>query len=187
MKKLVVLDRDGVINHDSDDYIKSVDEWLPIDGSAEAIARLTQSGFTVTVATNQSGIGRCLLSVADLDAIHAGMRQHIEMAGGRIDKIVFCPHLPEAGCDCRKPKPGLLTQLQKHYDIGMHGVPFIGDSERDLRAARAAGARPILVLTGNGRKTLAAIDRSVDPVEVFDDLSCAVEELLRESDRTSRA
>jgi D-glycero-D-manno-heptose 1,7-bisphosphate phosphatase len=187
MKKLVVLDRDGVINHDSDDFIKSVDEWLPIDGSAEAIARLTQAGFTVTVATNQSGIGRRLLSVAELDAIHAGMHQHIEMAGGRIDKIVFCPHLPDAGCDCRKPEPGLLRQLQKHYDIDMHGVPFIGDSERDLRAARAAGARPILVLTGNGRNTLAAIDRSAGPVDVFEDLSCAVEALLLESDRAPQA
>jgi D-glycero-D-manno-heptose 1,7-bisphosphate phosphatase len=187
MTKLVVLDRDGVINHDSDDYIKSVDEWLPIDGSAEAIARLTRSGFTVAVATNQSGIGRQLLSLAELDAIHARMRQHVEMAGGRIDKIVFCPHLPDAGCECRKPEPGLLTQLQKHYDIDMQDVPFIGDSGRDLRAARAAGARPILVLTGNGRNTLAAIDRSVEPVEVFDDLSCAVDALLLESGRASRA
>lgn len=181
MKKLVVLDRDGVINQDSDNFIRSADEWLPIDGSAEAIARLTKSGFTVAVATNQSGIGRRLLSVTQLDAIHARMCRHIEKAGGRIDKIVFCPHLPDAGCDCRKPEPGLLTQLQDYYDIDMRGVPFIGDSERDLRAARAIGARPILVLTGNGRTTLAAIDRLGDPVEVFEDLSDAAEALLLET------
>ena len=178
--RLVVLDRDGVINHDSDDFITTADEWRPLDGSAEAISRLTTAGFSVAVATNQSGIGRGLLSENDLTAIHNKMRRHIESGGGRIDKIVYCPHLPDAGCDCRKPLPGMLKQLQEHYGIDMSGVPFIGDSERDLAAALAIGARPMLVLTGNGRKTLAALPRSGEPVEAYENLASAVDTLLRE-------
>ena len=181
MTKLIVLDRDGVINHDSDDYIRSVDDWKPIDGSAEAIARLNDAGYTVAVATNQSGIGRQYLTADELDSIHARMQGHIESAGGCIDAIVYCPHLPDAGCDCRKPSPGLLIQLQDHYDVDMNGVPFIGDSERDLLAAQAVGARPVLVLTGKGRKTLAALRASGESPEVFEDLASAVDSLLQEA------
>ena len=179
--RLVVLDRDGVINHDSDDFITTAEEWRPLAGSAEAIARLTEAGYTVAVATNQSGIGRGLLSESDLNAIHNKMLQHIESAGGRIDRIVYCPHLPDAGCDCRKPRPGLLKQLQDHYGIDMHGVPFVGDSERDLGAATAIGARPILVLTGNGRKTLEMRHRSGETAESYDNLESAVNAMLQEA------
>lgn len=183
MTKLIVLDRDGVINHDSDDYIRSVDDWKPIGGSAEAIARLNDAGYTVAVATNQSGIGRQYLTVDELDSIHARMQGHVESAGGCIDAIVYCPHLPDAGCDCRKPSPGLLIQLQDHYDVDMNSVPFIGDSERDLQAAQAVGARPVLVLTGKGRKTLAALRSSGESPEVFEDLASAVDSLLREAEQ----
>ena len=154
---------------------------MPIDGSADAIARLTNAGYTVAVATNQSGIGRELLSSSDLDVIHDKMRRHIEAAGGRIDKIVFCPHLPDADCDCRKPRPGLLLQLQDYYTVDMNSVPVIGDSDRDLRAAQAIGARPILVLTGNGKRTLASLELSGEPMETFENLASAVDALLLES------
>jgi len=176
--RLVVLDRDGVINRESDQFIKSADEWVPLPGSATAIARLTDAGYTVAVATNQSGIGRKLYDEATLEEIHTAMRRHIESAGGRIDKIVYCPHLPDAGCDCRKPLPGLLIQLQDFYGIDMTGVPVIGDSERDLRAAMAVNGRPMLVLTGNGRATLAALESAGEPMEVFADLAGAVRALL---------
>jgi len=178
MTRLVVLDRDGVINYDSDSFIKSAAEWRPIEGSAEAIGRLTEAGYTVAVATNQSGIGRGLLDEAELRAIHKKMQKHAELAGGHIDKIVYCPHLPDAGCDCRKPKPGLLEQLGAHYSVGMQGVPVIGDSERDLQAAAAVGARPLLVLTGNGQNTRAALVAAGNPVEAYADLASAVDELV---------
>ena len=180
MTALVVLDRDGVINRDSVNFIKSPDEWLPLAGSAEAIARLNDAGYTVAVATNQSGIGRQLYDEDMLAAIHDKMRRHVAAAGGKIDKIVYCPHSPGAGCDCRKPSPGLLIQLRDHYAVEMNGVPVIGDSERDLRAAMAVGARPLLVLTGNGEKTLAALESSGESTEVFQDLSSAVDSLLQE-------
>ena len=173
-----MLDRDGVINHDSDAFIKSADEWQPIDGSAAAIGRLTRAGYAVAVATNQSGIGRGLLSNADLTSIHEKMRQQAERAGGHIDRIVYCPHLPDEGCECRKPKPGLLEQLATHYRISLQGVPVIGDSERDLLAAAAVGARPLLVLTGNGRQTHAARVDAGMPVEAYDDLASAVDSLI---------
>ena len=185
--RLVVLDRDGVINHDSDDFITTADEWRPLEGSADAIARLSSAGFTVAVATNQSGIGRKLLSESGLKTIHSKMLGHIEAAGGRIDRIVYCPHLPDAGCDCRKPLPGLLKQLQDHYGINMKGVPFVGDSERDLRAAFAIGARPILVLTGNGSKTLEKLEGSGEAIEFYDNLAAVVDALLLEPGPESSA
>ena len=178
MTRLVVLDRDGVINHDSDAFIKSAADWRPIDGSAAAIGRLTRAGYTVAVATNQSGIGRGLLSNADLTSIHEKMRRQAERAGGRIDRIVYCPHLPDEDCECRKPKPGLLEQLAAHYCVSLQGVPVIGDSERDLLAAAAVGARPLLVLTGNGRQTHAARVAAGMPVEAYDDLASAVVSLI---------
>lgn len=164
--KLVILDRDGVINEDSDAYIKSADEWRPIAGSLEAIARLKAAGFTVAIATNQSGIGRGLYDYAALAAIHAKMRQLLAAHAGTVDGIFFCPHTPRDHCDCRKPAPGLLWQIGRHFDTPLRAVPVIGDSSRDLEAARRVGATPMLVLTGNGSKTThnepAALPRYAD-------------------------
>ncbi len=154
--KLVVLDRDGTINHDSDQYIKSPEEWRPIRGSPEAIARLTHAGWRVVVATNQSGLARGLFDIATLNAIHDTMHRTIAQAGGRIDAIFFCPHAPEAGCGCRKPKPGLLHEIAARMNVDLADVPVVGDSQRDLQAAAAAGAQPCLVLTGNGKKAREA-------------------------------
>jgi D-glycero-D-manno-heptose 1,7-bisphosphate phosphatase len=168
--KLVVLDRDGTINRDSDQYIKSPAEWKPIPGSLEAIARLTQSGHRVVVATNQSGIGRGLFDTATLNAIHDLMQRAVQQAGGRIDAIFFCPHADGAGCECRKPRPGMLLEISRRMNAPLEGVPVVGDSLRDLQAAAAAGARPVLVLTGKGKKTRAA--GGLPPgTEVFPDLA----------------
>lgn len=151
--KLVILDRDGTINRDSDQYIKSPEEWKPIKGSLEAIARLTQSGYHVVVATNQSGIARGLFDTATLNTIHDAMQRAVQQAGGRIDAIFFCPHAEDADCDCRKPRPGMLLEIGKRMNTPLAGVPMVGDALRDLQAAAAAGARPVLVLTGKGRRT----------------------------------
>ena len=151
--KLVVLDRDGTINYDSDQYIKSPAEWKPIPGSMEAIARLTQGGWRIVVATNQSGIARGLFDMATLNAIHGEMHRAVGQAGGRIDAIFFCPHAADSNCECRKPKPGLLREIGSRFDMELKGVPMIGDSLRDVEAAAAAGAQPYLVLTGKGRQT----------------------------------
>jgi len=151
--KLVILDRDGTINHDSDQYIKSPAEWKPVKGSLEAIARPSQNGWRVVVATNQSGIGRGLFDMATLNAIHDTMHRAVHLAGGRIDAIFFCPHAGDSNCECRKPKPGMLLEIAKRMNVELEGVPVVGDSLRDLQAAAAAGARPVLVLTGKGRKT----------------------------------
>ena len=154
--KLVVLDRDGVINFDSDEYIKSPAEWTPIPGSLEAVARLTQAGFRVVLATNQAGLARGLFDMAMLNAIHDKMHKAVNQQGGRIDAVFFCPHAPDAGCDCRKPRPGMLLEIGRRFDVALTEVPVIGDSLRDLQAASAAGARPTLVRTGNGELTLKA-------------------------------
>jgi len=154
--KLVVLDRDGVINTDSERYIKSPDEWTPIPGSLEAIARFTQAGFRVVVATNQSGVGRRLFDMATLNAMHDKMHKAVNQLGRRIDAVFFCPHAQDAGCACRKPRPGMLLEIAERFGVALAGVPVIGDSLRDLEAASAAGARPILVLTGKGEQTRKA-------------------------------
>jgi len=151
--KLVILDRDGTINYDSDQYIKSTAEWKPIPGSLQAIARLNQGGWRIVVATNQSGIARGLFDMAALNAIHAEMHRAVGLAGGRIDAIFFCPHAADSGCECRKPKPGLLREIASRMDVELAEVPMVGDSLRDLEAAAAAGAKPYLVLTGKGKKT----------------------------------
>jgi len=151
--KLVILDRDGTINQDSDQYIKSPAEWRPLPGSIEAIARLTQSGWRCVVATNQSGIARGLFDMATLNAIHAEMHRVVNLAGGRIDAIFFCPHAADANCECRKPKPGMLREIAARMDVKLAGVPVIGDSLRDVEAAAAVGAKPYLVLTGKGKRT----------------------------------
>lgn len=180
--RLVILDRDGVINQDSQEFVKTPDEWLPIDGSIDAIARLSSAGFTVTVATNQSGIGRKLLDRPSLEAMHRKLRTLVKDAGGDLARIVYCPHLPGDGCDCRKPEPGMYRQLSRHYGVPLDGVAVIGDSERDLRAARAVNGRPILVLTGNGKETLAALRRGGGDIETFADLAAAATHLIAETD-----
>ncbi len=152
---LVILDRDGVINRDSSEFVKTADEWQPLPGSIDAIAKLSQAGFTVAVASNQSGLARGLFSRGALDAMHRKLRRLVAAAGGRIDRIVVCPHGPDDGCDCRKPAPGLYLRLARHYGVSLDRVPAIGDSLRDLQAAAAAGATPILVRTGNGRRIRA--------------------------------
>ena len=154
--KLVILDRDGVINYDSAEFIKKPAEWKPIPGSLEAIARLTQDGYRVVVATNQSGIGRGLLDMAALSAIHDKMHKALGLAGGRIDAVFYCPHAQDANCNCRKPRPGLLEDIAHRFNTELAGVPCIGDSLRDLQAAATVGAQPILVLTGKGAQTAAA-------------------------------
>jgi len=154
--KLVILDRDGTINQDSDQHIKSPSEWKPIPGSLQAIARLNQGGWRVAVATNQSGIARGLFDMATLNAIHAEMHRAVGLAGGRIDAIFFCPHAADSHCECRKPKPGLLLDIAARLEVDIAGVPAVGDSLRDLEAAAAAGAKPYLVLTGKGKKTREA-------------------------------
>jgi D-glycero-D-manno-heptose 1,7-bisphosphate phosphatase len=151
--KLVILDRDGTINQDSAQYIKSPAEWKPVPGSLEAIARLTQDGWRIAIATNQSGIARGLFDMSTLNAIHAELHRAVGQAGGRIDAIFFCPHAADSNCECRKPKPGLLREIGARFGVELDGVPVIGDSLRDVAAAAAAGAQPWLVLTGNGRKT----------------------------------
>ncbi len=177
---LVVLDRDGVINKDSADFVKSTREWVPLPGSIDAIADLSRAGFTVAVASNQSGLARGLFDRRALRAMHRKLRRLVGEKGGRVDRIVVCPHGPDDGCSCRKPRPGLLEQLARYYDAELSGVPAIGDSLRDLDAAAAAGARPILVRTGNGRETEAALGRDRARVEVFDDLAAAAAALLQE-------
>ena len=152
--KLLILDRDGVINQDSDAYIKSLDEWIPIPGSIEAIAQLRKAGWTVAVATNQSGIARGYYSLATLDAMHARLRELVAAQGGEVGLIVYCPHGPDDGCDCRKPRPGMLRTIANHYAVDLAGVWFVGDSKGDLEAARAVDAQPVLVMTGKGEQTL---------------------------------
>ena len=178
--RLVVLDRDGVINKESKHFVKSADEWQPLDGSIEAIAALTDGGFRVAVASNQSGLARGIFDYGALYAMHEKMRDLVAGAGGRIDHIVICPHGPDDDCDCRKPRPGLLFQIAEHFDIDLRGVPFIGDSIRDLQAAHAANARPILVRSGNGRDAESRLPPELQSVEVFDDLSAAAAALLAE-------
>jgi len=175
--KLVILDRDGVINFDSPNYIKSPAEWKAIPGSPEAIARLNQAGYRVVVATNQSGVGRALFDMDTLNAIHEKMHKTVAAAGGRIDAVFFCPHPADSSCDCRKPKPGMFERIAACYNIDLTSVPAVGDSLRDLQAAATAGALPMLVLTGKGEKTLADGDLPEDTL-VFKDLAAAVDDLI---------
>jgi D-glycero-D-manno-heptose 1,7-bisphosphate phosphatase len=176
--KLIILDRDGVINFDSDQFIKSPDEWKPIPGSLEAIARLTREGWRVVVATNQSGLARGLFEMATLNAIHAKMHKAVAQAGGRIEAVFYCPHAADMNCDCRKPKSGLFNEIAARYGHDLKGVPAIGDSLRDLLAAASVGARPLLVRTGKGEKTLAAGGLPAD-TPVFANLGEAVDHLLK--------
>lgn len=178
-RRLVILDRDGVINEDSPDYIKSPDEWIPIAGSLDAIARLKRAGFAVAVATNQSGLARGLFDRPTLDAMHEKLRHLLAEHGGSLDTIAYCPHGPDDGCDCRKPRAGLYHQISRALGLPLEDALIVGDSGRDLEAARAVGARPILVLTGKGRATRDA-GGLPEGTLVYADLATAVDALVGE-------
>jgi D-glycero-D-manno-heptose 1,7-bisphosphate phosphatase len=175
--KLVILDRDGVINFDSPTYIKSPEECEPIPGSLKAIARLNQAGYRVVVVTNQSGVGRGVFDMATLNAIHAKLHRLLQASGGRIDAFFYCPHPADYACTCRKPNPGLFLEISARYHVSLSGVPAIGDSLRDLEAAAAVGAQPILVTSGKGEKTLASGGLPPETL-VCPDLATAVSVLL---------
>ena len=178
MPRLLILDRDGVINRDSNAYVKSAGEWQPLPGSMEAIGILTRAGIKVTVASNQSGIGRGLFDRDALYAMHRKMRRIAGMHGGVIERIVFCPHQPDEGCDCRKPQPGMLVQLLRAFSMRPSDAVFVGDSARDVDAALAAGIRPVLVLTGNGKSAQVEIARRGMKVETWPDLLAYAEHLV---------
>lgn len=173
--KLLILDRDGVINEDSDAYIKSVEEWIPIPGSIAAIAQLSRAGWTVAIATNQSGIARGYYDLSILEAMHARLRALVAEQGGEVGLIVYCPHGPDAGCECRKPRPGMLRTIGQHYHCELSGVWFVGDSRSDLEAALAVDCQPALVKTGKGHRTLSK------PLPtgtlIFEDLAAIAREL----------
>ncbi len=178
MPKFVILDRDGVINEDSDEFIKSPDEWKPIPGSLEAIANLNQAGFRVVVITNQSGIARGLLTLDDLHQIHSKMHQLLSKVGGNIEAVFFCPHGPKEDCKCRKPCPGLFHDFANRLSVPLANVFAVGDSLRDLQAATVSGAQPILVLTGKGQQTLKGDMDGLEDVLVYDDLAAFVDRFL---------
>ena len=174
--KLVILDRDGTINHDSEHYIKSLDEWRPIKGSIEAIARLTQADYRVVVATNQSGISRGLFTTRTLFEMHDALQRAVMQAGGRIDAFFFCPHTETANCQCRKPKPGMLLEVAQRFNVSLTDTYMVGDALKDVQAAVAAGAKPVLVLTGKGKKTRDE-GRLPPGTQVFADLAAFAEHL----------
>ena len=176
--KLIILDRDGVINHDSPAFIKSPAEWIPIHGSLEAIARLNQAGYRVVIASNQSGIARELFDICALNAIHHKLHSSAQQVGASIDAIFFCPHAAIDNCDCRKPKSGMFDEISKRFNVSLKGVPTVGDSLRDLQAGFISGCTPYLVLTGKGQKT--ADTGGLPPgTKVFADLSAMVNALLK--------
>lgn len=189
--KLVILDRDGTINEDRDDYVKSADEWLPVPGSLEAIAKLNHAGWHVVVATNQSGLGRGLFDMDALNRMHRKMHEALLPHGGRIDAVFFCPHAPEDECRCRKPLPGLFEEIAERYGIDLTGVPAVGDSLRDLLAASSAGCAPHLVRTGKGAELddegLAHIVEKVPGVEIHADLGAFADALLATPKRATPA
>lgn len=174
--KLIILDRDGVINYDSDAFIKTQAEWIPLPGSVAAIARLSKAGWTIAVATNQSGVARQYFSVATLEAMHQRLRELVKEQGGELGLICYCPHGPDDRCACRKPLPGLFQQISAHYGVSLEGVPTVGDSLRDLQAGAAEGCRPFLVRTGKGRATEA--QNLPAATLVFDDLAAVANYLL---------
>ena len=175
--KLVILDRDGVINQDSDQFIKNTTEWKQIPGSLNAIARLNHAGYRVVIASNQSGIGRGLFDMGAVNAINEKMYRALAQVGGRIDALFYCPHAADANCECRKPKPGMFIDIAQRFNVDLGGVPAIGDSLRDLQAAAAAGAQPMLVLTGKGARTEAAGELP-NGTPVFKDLAEAVRNIV---------
>ena len=177
--KLIILDRDGVINQDSDEYIKSPDEWIPIPGSLEAIAKLNQEGYTVAVATNQSGLARGYFDLKTLSAMHRKMETLLSDLGGQIDAVFYCPHGPKDGCDCRKPQPGMLHDIAERFQQRLEKIIFIGDTISDMKAATAAGVNPVLVRTGKGKKTEKQLDEhGFTNIPVHHDLASAVDTIL---------
>ncbi|UOO82544.1 D-glycero-beta-D-manno-heptose 1,7-bisphosphate 7-phosphatase [Uruburuella testudinis] len=181
--KLIILDRDGVINHDRDDFVKSADEWVPIEGSMDAIAFLAEAGYTLAVATNQSGIGRKYFTMQDLTEMHNKMHKLVQQAGGVIDGIWFCPHTADSDCDCRKPKPGMVKDIIERFNAEAADTWMVGDSLRDLQAVAAVGGKPVLVLTGKGSKTLAAEGEQLpENTQVFDNLLAFSQYLTQQAD-----
>ncbi len=176
--KLIILDRDGVINEDSDAYIKSPEEFIPLPGSLEAIARLKQAGYTVAIATNQSGIARGYYDETTLAAMHEKLARLLAQHGGAIDYIAYCPHGPDDHCSCRKPLPGLLNEISEHFKTDLDNVPMIGDSLRDIQAARSVGGDPVLVQTGKGARTLDTASAELQHVPVYANLAKAVDAIL---------
>jgi D-glycero-D-manno-heptose 1,7-bisphosphate phosphatase len=185
--KLVILDRDGTINEDRDDFVKSPEEWVPLPGALEAIARLNQAGWHVAVATNQAGLARGTFDMATLNAMHLKMSQALAVAGGRIDAVFFCPHAPEDGCDCRKPLPGLVEQIGERFNVALTQVPLVGDTVRDLLAGAAKGCPTHLVRTGKAAALdaaqIAAVCAEVPGTQVHADLAAFVDHLLRQERR----
>jgi D-glycero-D-manno-heptose 1,7-bisphosphate phosphatase len=181
MQKLIIIDRDGVINFDSDAYIKSVEEWQPIPGSLEAMALLHQAGYLVAIATNQSGIARGLFSLEELKAMHHKMECLLEQLGGRIDALAYCPHGSDDQCQCRKPKPGLLHNISKQLGLNLNKAYFIGDSFKDIEAARAVNAQPILVRTGKGERTLLEHPELIKEIGVYNNLLEFTQNLLKKA------
>ncbi|PCI09299.1 MAG: D-glycero-beta-D-manno-heptose-1,7-bisphosphate 7-phosphatase [Gammaproteobacteria bacterium] len=179
--KIIILDRDGVINHDSDAYIKSVEEWVPIEGSLEAIARLNHGGYTVVVASNQSGLARGYFDIQALTDMHEKMSELLARIGGRIDAVFYCPHEPDDACDCRKPKPGMLLEIGQRFNVSLADVVFIGDSVSDIKAASNACAQAMLVRTGKGVKAeKILLAEGMQTIPVFDDLAAAVAVILQQ-------
>ena len=180
--KLIILDRDGVINRDSDSYVKCAAEWLPLPGSIEAIGKLTQAGYAIAIATNQSGLSRGLFGLDELEEMHQKMRHLVESVGGHIDGIFYCPHRPEDHCQCRKPASGLFKAIAEDFSTSLEGVPVVGDSLRDLQAGLKFGCTPILVRTGKGVRSESALraesDSLLNRAAVFDDLAAVVTHLL---------
>ncbi len=179
--KLIILDRDGVINEDSDNYIKSAEEWIPIPGSLESIARLSHIGYKIAIATNQSGLARGLFTIQALNEIHQKLHRSLDRLGCHIDAIVYCPHGPDDHCQCRKPKPGMLQQIGDLFSIDLSTVFVIGDSLRDVLSAQAVNAVPILVRTGKGENTLTSHPELNTEIPVFDDLAACVDFIIKES------
>jgi D-glycero-D-manno-heptose 1,7-bisphosphate phosphatase len=181
--KLVILGRDGILNVYREDHVKAPEEWHAIPGALEAVARLNHAGWHVVVATNQAGIGRGMIDMAAVNAVHAHMNRELMAFGGRIDAVFFCPHMPEDRCDCRKPLPGLLLEIGRRYGTDLRVVPMVGDTQRDLEAARAAGCEPHLVLTGRaatlGDEQLQAVLQAVPGAHLHADLGAFVEYLLQ--------
>lgn len=178
MERFVAIDRDGVINEDSDEYVKSESEWIPIAGSIDGIARLTQAGFRVAIVTNQSGLARGLFDLAALNKIHKKLQDCLTRNGSRVEMIFFCPHSPTDQCNCRKPRPGLLLEIEDRFNLNLTGLPFIGDSFSDVEAARKVGMEPILVRTGKGERTLIDHPMRLSEVRVFNNLNEAAHDLL---------
>jgi D-glycero-D-manno-heptose 1,7-bisphosphate phosphatase len=182
MSKLIILDRDGVINEDSDNFIKSLEEWIPLPGSIDAIARLSKAGYQVAIATNQSGIGRGLIDLDDLETMHRELVSLVEDAGGEVSGIFYCPHHPDDGCQCRKPLPGLLDAIREELCVVLDGAWIVGDSLRDLEAGAARNCKPVLVKTGKGANTLSAMKDNnhpmLDSLVIHDDLASFVNSVL---------